>query len=484
MSRASTFGFSSGLIYQSGETEAYVSSLMDAPFAPSSAPATPSVKGTTHPPEFIHTHHPRRGSMTPLGLNVISPRPPGNAPYGGVTPTQTFQPSFGTQRSVGFNPTAFPYTENSPTMGNNRRSSAASTSSTLTQSRPAGQSLSASGANRDRRRSSLTPYIPTLAPPSPSRHTAKGRNSRPSSSDGSGAPPMHTRNRTEPPSKTIGSSARDEYQDSVGEFGRRGSMPHLAYGGMHASSSRPWNPSLPTQRGSVGDENDPAVEGGFKFGSIPSPSAASVALRAIDVSPGSRRGSLAGGVLFPRGDVFAEAEAEEAEKQRRAFLAATYGEDGKRARERLSIGGPGLQTPQGSPGGGASASRRPSLMLWEKLGMQAAHRAVGPLDVGSASAPALPIFSGYEDSEALGQRRGSLPIAIPGGTMGVLARSSSRREAKEARLHDMDAPIIVTDTDAEAEAEEDLSEEEEEPDFPMEYAGTTVSLPILLVGKC
>jgi hypothetical protein len=67
--------------------------------------------------------------------------------------------------------------------------------------------------------------------------------------------------------------------------------------------------------------------------------------------------------------------------------------------------------------------------------------------------------------------------------MGVLARSSSRREAKEARLHDMDAPIIVTDTDAEAEAEEDLSEEEEEPDFPMEYAGTTVSLLILLVGK-
>lgn len=80
-------------------------------------------------------------------------------------------------------------------------------------------------------------------------------------------------------------------------------------------------------------------------------------------------------------DVFAEAEAAEADRQKREFLAATYGGDGKRARERLSLAS------SHSPG-----TRRPSLMLWEKLGKQ------------STSAPALPLPD---------ERRGSLPIAIP-----------------------------------------------------------------------
>lgn len=232
-------------------------------------------------------------------------------------------------------------------------------------------------------------------------------------------------------------------------------MPHLAYGG---SSRHGWNPSLPPQRASVGEEGMP--EEGFRFGSIPSEagpsSPAAAALRAIDLSPSSRRSSFMAGPGEKR-DVFAEAEAEEAEKQRRAFLAATYGVDGKRARERLSIGGGGPTTPHGSPG---NNMRRPSLMLWEKLGMAAAQRVAEAMDVGSASAPTLPLLNPiapFEDAELLGQRRGSLPIAIPGGTLG---RSSSRREQKEARENDMDAPLI-TRTDAEESDEEEPELEEE-----------------------
>lgn len=61
--------------------------------------------------------------------------------------------------------------------------------------------------------------------------------------------------------------------------------------------------------------------------------------------------------------VFEEAEAEEAERQRRTFLAATYGVDGRRARERLSIGGQSIHAGQGR------GLRRESLILWESVGM-------------------------------------------------------------------------------------------------------------------
>lgn len=178
-------------------------------------------------------------------------------------------------------------------------------------------------------------------------------------------------------------------------------MPQLHYGGWTGPR---WNPSLPPQRGSVGEETLP--DEGFKFGSIsaaegagPSTTATS-ALRAIEISP-SRRASKV------KLDAFQEAEAAEAERQRRAFLAATYGEDGRRARERLSIGGPVAHAPSPS----SPSARRPSLMLWEKLGMAAAAKLVEP-ELAASSAPTLilPKTMGNED---IGPRRGSLPIAIP-----------------------------------------------------------------------
>jgi hypothetical protein len=162
----------------------------------------------------------------------------------------------------------------------------------------------------------------------------------------------------------------------------------------------------------VGDEPLPDEE--YKFGSAtdktPTPaSAAQFALKAIEISP-SRRASRV------RMDVFQEQEQEEAERQQRAFIAATYGADGRRARDRLSIGGPG-HLPS-SP-----TNRRPSLMLWEKLGMAAAAKQFEP-ELAASSAPTLVLPSPMNEDE-FGPRRGSLPIAIP--HVGLGRSQSSRR---------------------------------------------------------
>jgi hypothetical protein len=383
-----------------------------------------------HPPQYIHTHHPRRGSLTPLGLNVISPVSPFQ-----VVPTSN-QPH-SPVRSLGFSPTASqyppdPYTTSS---GGLRRGSGASSTSTLTQTRPG--THSAIGFNRDRRRSSLvpngipvalagigndgrrsslTPSVPTLAPPSPTRAHVSGRVSRPTSSDGKS--PLHSR--------PEGFSKANLYLEPDAQS-RRGSLPHLQYGGWHGShpSHRTWNPSLPTQRGSV--EEAPVPEAGFKFGSAGPTSPAALApvptpapsvpvsatlteaefhLKESEMSPARRARARAG-------DVFAQAEEEEAERQRKAFIAATYGEDGRRARERLTLGAP-VPVP-------ANSARRPSLMLWEKLGM-AAHSRLDMEECGPASAPGP--ASSLKEKEEVGPRRGSLPIAIPGGGLG---RATSRR---------------------------------------------------------
>jgi hypothetical protein len=86
-------------------------------------------------------------------------------------------------------------------------------------------------------------------------------------------------------------------------------------------------------------------------------------------------------------------------------MAATYGADGRRARDRLSIGGPVAHLPS-SP-----TNRRPSLMLWEKLGMAAAAKQFEP-ELAASSAPTLILPSPLNEDE-YGPRRGSLPIAIP-----------------------------------------------------------------------
>ena len=374
--------------------------------------------------------------MTPLGLNIISP----------VAPIQ-FNTSFPSSpvKSFGCSPSGSVPSDFNVAA---RRGSATSTSSTLTQSRPGPSTSYPAGFNRERRRSSLTPSLPTLAPPSPSRTLASGRISRPGSSDGSGAPALYAR------ARTVEGPNRQQPNGQVMGEGRRGSLPHLNYGGW-TTSQRTWNPSLPTQRGSIGEDSP---GGDFKFGSgVGEPSAAAAALKAVDVSPSSRRGSfMSSGKRREDMTSFEQAEAEEAERQRRAFLAATYGGDGKRARERLNIGSPSGITPAGSPGTPGSATlRRQSLMLWERMNMSA--MSVKPEGDAAISPPpiALPYPTFLLEPE-FGARRGSSPIAIPGGSLG---KSPSRRAA---RLADMDAPPKSKEIGDEEEEDDEEDDEEEE----------------------
>ncbi|WWC69367.1 uncharacterized protein I206_103306 [Kwoniella pini CBS 10737] len=440
------------------------------PKSPSSAPPTPSVIAVTHPSQFIHTHHPRRGSLTPLGLNLISPVPP-------HVGRESSQPG----RSIGFQQ-SWPSSDHglSPagqgSLLGQRRGSAASTTSTLTQSRPMhmqqtqhAHSFYPPDWNPGRRRSSLTPSGPTLSAASPSRTHISGKSSRPVSSDGSnGTPPLRPRQRAAPvdsiaPDSSPSSPFSGAHQEG---YARRGSLPHLGYGGWTGHGHRTWNPVLPPPRGSVGEhapeDTTQLPDESFKFGSVSEgvdaggsgTSPASAALRAIDLSPsaGGRRTSIR---KRDEMDVFEQAEEAEAERQRRAFLAATYGEDGKRARERLSIGGQSGQGPPGTPAGGL---RRQSLLLWERMGMSK------PLDneVGPSSAPPLPSHLPLSNSLAAkddfsAQRRGSLPIAIPGGGLG---RSPSRRSARENKK---EMPSVVVNAENVTTAEEEEEGQEDEP---------------------
>ena len=271
------------------------------------------------------------------------------------------------------------------------------------------------GFNPERRRSSLTPSIAQALPPSPTRAHASGvfgapadtKRRRPGTSDGQGPPALHTRHHTSNGVRTL-------QQQQQANDARRGSMPQLHYGGWTGPK---WNPSLPPQRGSVGDEALPDDD--YKFGSVSAndktptqASAATFALKAIEISPSRRASKI-------RMDAFQEQEQEEAERQQRAFIAATYGADGRRARDRLSIGGPNAHA-QLAP---TPLNRRPSLMLWEKLGMAAAAKQFEP-ELAASSAPTLVLPSPLSEDE-FGQRRGSLPIAIP--YTGLGRSPSSRR---------------------------------------------------------
>lgn len=186
-------------------------------------------------------------------------------------------------------------------------------------------------------------------------------------------------------------------------------------------------------------EESALPDSGFKFGSGPS-SEVDVTLKTLELSP-SRKAKA------KEGDVFAQAEEDEAERQRTAFLAATYGEDGRRARERLTLGG---IPPASSP----NSTRRPSLMLWEKLGM-AAHAKVIESENGPASAPNQ--SSSLKDVEEFGPRRGSLPIAIPGNGFG-------RSPSKRLRGGDGDRVPVLSLTD-ESAGEESESEEQAVPEI-------------------
>ncbi|WVQ71844.1 hypothetical protein IAR50_001386 [Cryptococcus sp. DSM 104548] len=415
------------------------------PVTPSSAPPVPSAIAVMHPSRYIHTHHPRRASLIPLGLNVISP----------VSPEQLRErESINPARNVGFQPNytldVYNALQSSPQAS--RRDSIVSTTSTLTLSRPTNKPpqqpqpahpFYPPNWSSGRRRSSLTPSISAVSPPSPTRAVASGRSSRPLTSDGA-QPPADARDSA---SGFLYSAAKSDLH------ARRGSLPHIGHRNWAGPSQRSWNPTLPPSRGSV-DHEDTLPSADFKFGSGPSPAA-------LSAFAGSPRGKE------PKKQedlsVFEQAEAEEAERQRYAFMAATYGADGQRARERLSIGGQsGYSSGYSSAGNGAGGRRRQSLMMWERMGL---FRGSG--DESAVSAPVGPTHSTHMmetaiNDDDLGPRRGSLPVAIPGG----LSRNESRREARVVHLNDSPQETVDNEEDEE-EAREDLGEVAPPPKRPL-----------------
>lgn len=415
------------------------------PATPSSAPAIPSVIAVAHPSLYIHTQHPRRGSMTPLGLHVISPVPPNPS-----NPT-TMVPA----RNVGFSPTYVPITDdNYPA----RRGSTASTSSTLTQSRP--QQLSShpshpaypTAFNRDIRRSSLTPSLPTLVPASPTRAHASGRiHNPPTGTEEAETVGGHTRTRTA--DHAVSRSSISISPMTGPDLLRRGSMPQINHTGWGGPSTRTWNPTLSPPRGSLAEETALLNEG-FKFGSgAPETSAATSTLKTLDLLSESRRGS---GASRKPMDSFAETEAEEAEKQRRAFLAATYGLDGKRARERLSFAGPSIMPQSASPGTPGASLRRQSLMLWERINTAASAARLAEEGVTPSSLQSLPTIIPAKSLEEFAPRRGSLPLAIPGSHLG---RSASRRRDR------IDDVPKASGGNSDEEQSDDESDDEEDDQF-------------------
>ncbi|ODN83314.1 hypothetical protein L202_01481 [Cryptococcus amylolentus CBS 6039] len=404
------------------------------PMSPSSAPPVPSAVAVMHPSRFIHTHHPRRASLIPLGMNVISPVAPEH-----LRERESINPA----RNVGFQPnyTLDVYNALQASPDASRRDSVVSTTSTLTLSRPASRPPQQQATHpfyppnwsSDRRRSSLTPSISAVAPPSPTRAVASGRSSRPLTSESA-------------QSKTDGRDTASGflYSAAKGDYhARRGSLPHMGHRNWAGPSQRSWNPTLPPSRGSV-DHEDTLPSADFKFGSGPSPA---------PFSPfaGSPRGKE------PKKQedmsVFEQAEVEEAERQRRAFMAATYGADGQRARDRLSFGGQSGYSSGYSSTDGAGGLRRQSLMMWERMGL---FRGSG--DESAVSAPIGPTHSTHLmetsiNDDDLGPRRGSLPVAIPGG----VSRNGSRREARVVDL-DLSTPEGDDKEEEEEEARENIGE--------------------------
>lgn len=177
---------------------------------------------------------------------------------------------------------------------------------------------------------------------------------------------------------------------------RRGSLPHMYYGA--------WTGPMMGQqysRMTLEDDTEPAISRGFTFGTI---SSEPPGITTSDPGHGSAGQSLQrlaqlSSSTSRRADnvsAFQAAEELEAERQRRAFLAATYGQDSARARARLSLGGT-PNTNASSP----SSTRRQSLLIWER-----AHK---PPD-GVPPAPAL--AAAVMQDTALASRRPSLPINI------------------------------------------------------------------------
>lgn len=389
---------------------------------PSSAPPTPSVISVTHPSQFIHTHHPRRGSLTPLGLNVISPVPPSQ-----VQPLDSSQGY--PIRSLGFNAGGG---GSDGQFDASRRDSVASVSSNLTATRPSTYAMSSvagssstgytghyrrssltpsltnlappANFNASKRRSSLTPSLPTLAAPSSSRAVAAGRIT---------GTPASSRTIDSVLSGRRGSAAALIMSSDA----RRGSLPHLYYGAWTGpgtpTARESWSSSRTAATVPGIDSSAAVIDSSFKFGNPPTLTASySRAESSDETAAGSLQrvahlSNLASSSRRKDPTAFELAEQQEADRQRRAFLAATYGEDSRRARARLSLGG-AVAAP-GSP----ASTRRQSLLLWERIHRPPDGTAIPPAAAEAAAASGVPVTTLARTLQTELGRRPSLPINIP-----------------------------------------------------------------------
>lgn len=292
--------------------------------ANNSAPPSPAAAAVLHPPVYIHTHHPRRSSLTPLNLNTISPAPP-SAQVADHVRRESHLSGLGVGGGT------------SPTL----------------------------------RRKSLTPSLSTLAVASPSKLNATGTIARrPLGSLSAATDPRGVRPGS--PERSAQIAARRGRGSWTGSEDESTVVPSA---GPQLNTSRlgPRRSSQPINHAAPADDASPfAFNQDFKFGAAPS---------------------------SPPHSISAEAEAAEAERQRMAFMQATYGRKESSSRK---LDAPGLYKPNGQEAlMGSEGYRRGSLTWAHELGSDSEHD----------------------------DRRPSVPIAIPAGSEGRHRRRDSDVES-------------------------------------------------------
>ncbi len=334
----------------------------------SSAPPSPAATAVLHPPAYIHTHHPRRASLTPLNLNAISPA--------------ALQPHV--QEQI-------------------RRKSAQHGIQDMGHWPVSASATAIPMHFSPARRRSLTPSLSTLAAPSPTRLTAPGtliRTSsnrplaieesadklslgsrlRPSVSEGNRGdeppPPFGSRSGTSATLAALGASLAS----TSGSYSRRNSAihPHAESSDMAPTSPIPPPIELPVT---------------FKFGEAGAPG---------PTTPTAPQNQSGAAPITPVS--VSSSEAAEAERQRIAFMTSTYGKIPRR-----SFGGLGdrrmsaIRTESGldMPGSlGNEGYRRGSQVL-------SGYQVSTPGESSSVPERVNRTHASTHD------RRGSLPIAIP-----------------------------------------------------------------------
>jgi hypothetical protein len=362
-----------------------------------SAPPSPAAIAVLHPSAFIHTHHPRRGSLTPLNLNTISPVPP-------TAQVQAYV----------------------------RRASHAQSSD--------GWSLS---GGMGVRRKSLTPSTPSLAAASPTRIAASGTIARRPAQDQNNprlVSPERRRASLRP--LTAGDARLTPRMAPSGLSVRRASQPTVQEAStLQHPRDLDLDPTSRRRRSSVASASHDLLPGvkirdDFKFGE-PLSAVASSSMLPRSRSPSSSTGSnsrTSPSNATISSNKFSDGESVEAERQRLAFMSSTYGVTSRSSAVSLNHS-PGNNSLHA--GRSPKDNRRGSLLRESKSSNRDSNTASGPYTIGNEGYRRGSLgLSGYEDMSpgfphglpkspgrsfldnhleptTADGRRGSVPINIP-----------------------------------------------------------------------